>query len=324
VRKAEGMNPSTARGASIRIFLVDGKPHGLRLVERPGWTGSCLAFARADYPRARSRPEVGRTGIYVLTGPDPSGERAQRVYVGEADEVRVRLDAHQKEKDFWTAGLVLTTTNSSLNKAHVRYLEARLLAVARAADVAALDNGTAPPLPHLSEAEVADMESYLENALMLLPLVGVNVFEAPAAAPAAAVPAAAATPVSATPAAAATSSGSSSGSLPNAAATYFLSSAGVQAEALDDASGFTVQAGALAVAKTGVLDKGYAQLRADLQSQGVLVPEPGGHLRLTKSYRFDSPSAAASVLAGGNRNGRTAWRDQKGRTLKENQQLSTT
>ncbi len=38
-----------------------------------------------------------------ITGPDPSGGPSKRVYVGEADEVRVGLDAHQKEKDFWSS-----------------------------------------------------------------------------------------------------------------------------------------------------------------------------------------------------------------------------
>ena len=113
------------RGVTIRIFLVDGTPQGLRLVERMGWTGSFLTFARADYPSARAREEVSQTGAYVLLGPDPEGRRLQRVYVGEGENIRVRLDAHQKEKDFWTQGYVLTTKDDSLNKAHVRYLEAR-------------------------------------------------------------------------------------------------------------------------------------------------------------------------------------------------------
>lgn len=61
-------------GASIRLFLADGTPQGIRLVERSQWTGVCLAFARADYARARLRGEFDRTGVYLLTGPDPEGK----------------------------------------------------------------------------------------------------------------------------------------------------------------------------------------------------------------------------------------------------------
>jgi len=66
---------STPRGETIRVYLVDGTPQGLRVVERNGWTGSCLAFARADYIHARSKTQLTRTGVYVLVGPDESGER---------------------------------------------------------------------------------------------------------------------------------------------------------------------------------------------------------------------------------------------------------
>ncbi|MBK5111513.1 MAG: GIY-YIG nuclease family protein [Thermoleophilia bacterium] len=50
-----------------------------------------------------------QTGVYVLTGPDPEGPRSQRIYIGEADSLKSRLDSHQKEKDFWTQGFLLTT-----------------------------------------------------------------------------------------------------------------------------------------------------------------------------------------------------------------------
>ena len=151
------------RGTTIRIFLVDGVPQGVRVVDRTGWTGACLAFSRADYVRARQRDEVTTAGVYVLTGPDPERSDVERVYVGEADEVRARLDQHQREKDFWTAAYVFVSKDRSLNKAHVRYLEARLVTLAREAGRAVLENSTAPQYRGLSEAETADMDAYLDD-----------------------------------------------------------------------------------------------------------------------------------------------------------------
>jgi hypothetical protein len=55
--------------------------------------------------------------------------------------------------------------------------------------------------------------------------------------------------------------------------------------------------------------------------EGILV-DAGDHVRLTKSHLFDSPSAAASVLSGGNKNGRIEWRDMAGCTLKQLQEQS--
>jgi hypothetical protein len=54
--------------------------------------------------------------------------------------------------------------------------------------------------------------------------------------------------------------------------------------------------------------------------EGVLIPQGQDQIRLTRAFLFESPSAAASVLSGGNKNGRTEWRDSAGRTLKQLQE----
>ena len=294
------MAAGAIRGVTVRIFLVDGTPQGLRLVERMGWTGSFLTFARADFPSARARDEVSQTGVYVLLGPDPDGRRTQRVYIGEAEDIRVRLDAHQKEKDFWTHGYVLTTKDNSLNKAHVRYIEARLLELTAAADNASLDNGTAPAPVSLSEPEIAEMETYLDNVLPLFALVGVNIFE-PAEEPVDAAP------VAKTP---------STSVADERAARLHLKTQLTEAQGEDRSRGFLVFEGALGRKEKKVMIPSYEQLRDRLMQEGILV-EDGDHVRLTKSHLFDSPSAAASVLSGGNKNGRTDWRDATGRSLKQ-------
>jgi hypothetical protein len=40
---------------------------------------------------------------------------------------------------------------------------------------------------------------------------------------------------------------------------------------------------------------------------------------MAQDYTFDSPSTAAGVVVGRTVNGREMWRDEDGRTLKENQ-----
>ncbi|GAB3198145.1 GIY-YIG nuclease family protein [Geodermatophilus arenarius] len=291
------------RGVSIRIYLADGKPQGLRVVDRAGWTGTCLAFARADYGEARLRDELRRSGAYVLIGPQEDGRRPSRVYIGEGDEVRTRLDSHHREKDFWTHGYVLTTKDDSLNKAHVRYLEARLLHLAAEADAAVRENGTLPPVPRLGESEEADLEWYLDTTLTLLPLVGVTIFDV----------------VKDRPAEVDHSTGARDES-PLEGVEYFLQADLTEATARDDSRGFAVLAGALGRSEAKVMTPSYKEARDRLIAERVLVPHGDKQLRLTKTYLFDSPSQAASVLAAGSKNGRDAWRDAQGRTLKQNQE----
>ena len=71
------------------------------------------------------RDELDKSGIYILTGTDPlSG--SPRAYIGEAEVIRDRLKQH-KTKEFWISAIVFVSKDENLTKAHVRYLESRLL-----------------------------------------------------------------------------------------------------------------------------------------------------------------------------------------------------
>ncbi len=126
---------------SIKLFLADGRPDGLRLAEKSNWTGLAIVCSRSQYPLVRGRDEFQRAGVYVLVG---RGESVlPRVYVGEADVLRKRLDNHLQTNEFWDRLVAFTSKDGTLNKAHVRYLEARLIAIAKEAKRAELGNATA-------------------------------------------------------------------------------------------------------------------------------------------------------------------------------------
>src|SRR5690242_18054599 len=102
------------RPSSIRVFLADGRADGLRLVEKSNWTGLALVCARADYGRVRQREEWSRPGVYLLTGAATDATLRHRLYVGEADDVRDRVDNHAKNKDFWTTVIAFTSKDENL------------------------------------------------------------------------------------------------------------------------------------------------------------------------------------------------------------------
>lgn len=275
-------------GFSVRIFIPSGDPEALRIVEKSNWTGHGLVFPRAQFAEARKRPDLTRTGVYVLWGPGESGQ-LPRVYVGEGDAVLPRLDQHAKQKDFWTHAAVFTSKDQNLNKAHVQYIEARLVALAAEAKRAELDNANVPQLPTLSEADAADAEAFLADLLLCLPVVGVTLFEKAKA-------------------------GTATGQ------ELFLKAKEIEARGVYGAEGFVVRAGSQAVkAEVPSIHTYLVELRKSLLAQGVLEPAGAGY-RLTQDYTFNSPSTAAGVLLGRSANGRTEWKDAAGRTLKEIQE----
>lgn len=86
---------------SLRIFVADGDPDGLRIVERSNWIGKAVVFPRALLPSIKNREEFNQTGIYLLQGPSADGE-GELLYIGEGDPIRPRLNSHYAKKDFWT------------------------------------------------------------------------------------------------------------------------------------------------------------------------------------------------------------------------------
>lgn len=53
----------TMPGRSIRMFLVDGMPQGMRTAEVGNWTGLALMCPRTELSRLALRPEVKKTGV---------------------------------------------------------------------------------------------------------------------------------------------------------------------------------------------------------------------------------------------------------------------
>ena len=292
------MTPREPRPTSIRIFLADGVPEGLRIVEKSNWTGRAVVASRAQIDRALGRDELAQPGVYVLTGASDDG--APRLYVGEADALRERIRQHVAGKEFWTRLVAFSSSNEGLNKAHVRYLEARLVGLARDANQWELENGTQPAPPPLSEPDRADAEWFLDEMLVIFPLLGIDAFEAASSQ-------------------ARTPGPGQEGASPD----LILRERGADARGREVADGFVVLQGSRArTSETNSIHDYMRDLRKQLLERRVLVAEDD-HLVFSQDFRFASPSTAAGVVVGGSANGRLAWKDERGVTLKKLQEART-
>ncbi|WP_198148430.1 GIY-YIG nuclease family protein [Elstera litoralis] len=132
---------------TIRIFVPDGDPEGVRLIDRLNWTGLGIVFPRAKWQEVRLRPEVQRTGVYILVGYGGQDDELPTLYIGQADEARERIETHytgNKSKDFWDWGIVFVSNSGGLNRAHVTWIEHALVKRAKEAKRCYLDNGNSP------------------------------------------------------------------------------------------------------------------------------------------------------------------------------------
>ena len=60
------LEPTVSQPFSLRIFVADGDPDGLRIVDKSNWIGKALVFPRALLPQVKARPELTQTGVYLL------------------------------------------------------------------------------------------------------------------------------------------------------------------------------------------------------------------------------------------------------------------
>ena len=163
----------TKTGRSLELFFVDGRADGMLTAEVFNWTGHVLRTPRTQIKEALARPEAGFTGVYVLIGEDENGPRA---YIGEAEDMRVRLRDHVANKDWWDDAILISSAANNLHKAHIKYLESRLVEIARDVAHTPLENGNTPPRSSLNEAARANMESFLDTLMMVLPAIRVDLF----------------------------------------------------------------------------------------------------------------------------------------------------
>ncbi|MEU1916892.1 GIY-YIG nuclease family protein [Streptomyces massasporeus] len=303
-------------GKQVRLFLVDGKVGGLTTAEIMTWTGQLLKGARKDLARIRERREVQKTGVYILLGEDEETGKT-KAYIGQSDHVAKRLNTHDQNKDFWSEVVVITSKDSNLTSAHVRWLESKLIGMAKAIGRVPLENGNEPTGgADLPEADASDMEEFVRQLEILLPVLGVDVLRGRATRPAAGAPVATQT-VPAAP----------GGPLPVAesepepeaeASPVFrlMLMPGAQAQVIDGE--FTVLAGSGVAAEMpdrfdykASSAKQYKVRQAqhrDLVADGSIAVGPDGTARLTRDVVFSSPSAAGAVIAGRvSMNGRTNW-----------------
>ena len=280
-------------GKQIKLFLADGTPGGLTTAEITNWTGHVLSARRSDLADLLKRDEAQRTGVYLLLGDDEAAVGDIRCYVGEADVVADRL-RRQRDQEFWDRVVVITSKDANLTKAHGRYLESRLISLATQAGRVTLANGTAPPIPALPEADASDMDYFVSQLQIVLPVLGVNAIRVR---PSRLVVA----PTTIT----------------NESPVFRLRQPklGVDARAQQIDGEFTVLAGSLVVpewhgvGKAASTRKAYASYRAQherLLADGTIVVEDGRG-RITRDVVFPSPSTAGAVALGRSCNGRREW-----------------
>ena len=281
------------KGKTIKLFLEEGSVYQIMSAEISNFTGSVLTVPRSQLNKLIDRQELKKTGIYILAGDCYTYPYQTSVYIGRSENLYNRLKQHCDEsKNFWDRAALIYSKDRNLTQSHIYYLENKLIKLAINSNSTYLTNIQTGELPNLPKSDIADMESFLEQVKLLLPVVGFNYFEV----------------------------------TPKSTNTLFYKQ--IKSAETEDSPVFYMNAfntnayarrieGKFVVLKDSIARKisidsfadTYKKLRIRLIAEGKLSYDPlRSKLIFTQDVSFKSSTAAAAVISGGNISGRTAFK----------------
>lgn len=281
--------------------MIDGTAYGPRLSEIGNWVGKAIYCPRASVNKIMNRSEFDNPGIYCLKGDPTDDAFAEKIYIGEAENIKARLKQHLSDpnKDFKEL-IFFVSKDELLTKTQIRYLESRLVQLALEAKTAQIDNGNSPSLPTLHEADISDMEYFLEQIKLILPVMGFNFL------------------ISSTVKQDVENKEEKTGFVHE---IYKIKTSALRATMKETDQGYIVLKGSEGrknLSKS--CTETYRNLRRKLLETEIMI-EKNGKLIFTEDAVFNSPSAAANMVLGRNSNGNTEWINEKGLTFREVQEL---
>ena len=278
-------NPKT-----IQIFLPHGDPNGIKIATIRTRNIEVIYFSRNNLENLYKVMEKrNKVGIYFLFGLNEITEQKE-IYIGEAEDVVVRLNQHNKNKDFWQKGYFVVDNNGLLTKSHIKYLENLFYNKIKESEKIKINNENEPTKSYVDETIEADLNGDIFETIKILLslLIGEDIFE------------------------------KIEKKSDNKDLFICKDSKGNYAEGKYLENGFLVFKGAKIRLNTvsSFNGKSNDKTRNFLINNKIIIKMNDFYM-LENDYIFKSPSSASSVILGHNTNGWLEWKNKDGKTLND-------
>ncbi len=162
----------SSKAKSINLFLSSGELSGLvNITEKGEWENGELFLCPRENVRELFLDDVCKKfGVYLLISKN-------KVYVGQSGNLKHRIEQHLIGKDWWEKVVLLTKKDNSLERSDIDYLEARLIGLATECGTIDIENKTKGNAINKKRFDIQLLDQYLDEALFLMELVGVTVFQ---------------------------------------------------------------------------------------------------------------------------------------------------
>jgi hypothetical protein len=160
-----------ATAKHIQLLLNDGSLDGVISVTDSGWyNGELYSAPREKIDELLENDACNRYGVYLLLSKN-------KVYVGQSTNLRQRIEQHILGKDWWERAILLTQSQDGFDRSDIDFLESKLISKAFECGTLDCENKNKGQKPKVSKFSEVDLNQYLDEALLLLELLGVTVFK---------------------------------------------------------------------------------------------------------------------------------------------------
>jgi hypothetical protein len=163
-------------GKTIQIFLPDGNPRSIKIAEITSRTVQAILIPRTKLEDIFSREELNNVGVYILIG-NPEEDVKPLVYIGEAENCKVRLKQHNASKEFWNYAIVIISKTQYFTKTHIKFLESFMYKEALRIGRYKIENNTVPTTPYVAEWMKSDLLDNFETIKFLVSTLGFPIFD---------------------------------------------------------------------------------------------------------------------------------------------------
>ena len=265
----------------LETIYHNGQPDGIRSIRRNLSTMTVYVIPRPLLAEAKTISGINRPGIYYLINENDDNKIAQ-IYVGQTRNGILRLDDHNRSKDFWNKAIMFLADNKTFSLDMISRLEKFAIIKAQESKRYKVEN-TVVPKYEIDEYDMASVEEIYDEIQFIMGTQGYKMDNVK-------------------------SSTSSD--------IFHTTRNGISALGIYDGEKFQVLEGSQININKPVHLARYNKQRAELLASGEISQVDGKYF-LNITIEFNTPSGASDFVLGGSTNGWVEWKNSEGKTLNE-------
>lgn len=271
-----------ATSKKLEIIYHNGQPDGIRSIRRHLSTMTTYVIPRPLLAEAKKITGINRPGIYYLINENDENKIAQ-IYIGQTRNGVVRLDDHNRSKDFWNKAIMFLADSKTFSLDMISGLEEYAIMKAHESNRYKVENSVKPKY-EIDEYDLPSIEEVYEEIQFIMATQGYKMDNAKMSM--------------------------------NEADIFQTSRKGIIARGVYGGDKFQVLEGSeINLEKPVHLEK-YNRQRKELYEKGDILKQ-GDKYILTVTLEFNTPSGASDFVLGGSTNGWSEWKNKDGKTLDE-------